>query len=63
MKGLMVFDWQDRQAEFREEVGGYFKAGKLKHRETVVSGIDNAVNAFLGLFEGQNIGKMIVKLT
>ena len=63
MKGLMVFDWMDRQAEFREEVGGYFQAGKLKHKETVVEGIDQAVGAFLGLFQGQNVGKMVVKLT
>ena len=63
MKGLMVFDWLDRQAEFREEAGGYFKAGKLKHKETLVEGIDNAVAAFLGLFHGQNVGKMVVKLT
>jgi NADPH-dependent curcumin reductase CurA len=63
MKGLMVFDWMDRQAEFREEAGGYFKAGKLKHKETVVEGIDQAVAAFIGLFQGQNIGKMVVKLT
>jgi len=63
MKGLMVFDWLDRQAEFREEAGGYFKAGKLKHKETVVEGIDQAVAAFIGLFHGQNVGKMVVKLT
>ncbi len=63
MKGLMVFDWLDRQAEFREEVGGYFKTGKLRHKETVVEGIDQAVGAFLGLFQGQNVGKMVVKLT
>ncbi len=62
MKGLLVFDWLDRQAEFREEVGGYFQAGKLKNKETVVEGIDQAVAAFLGLFQGQNVGKMIVKL-
>ena len=62
MKGLMVFDWLDRQAEFRQEAGGYFKTGKLKHKETVVEGIDQAVAAFIGLFHGQNVGKMIVKL-
>jgi NADPH-dependent curcumin reductase CurA len=62
MKGLLVFDWLDRQTEFREEVGGYFQAGKLKHKETVVEGIDQAVAAFLGLFQGKNVGKMIVKL-
>ncbi|MBW4056900.1 MAG: NADP-dependent oxidoreductase [Proteobacteria bacterium] len=63
MKGLMVFDWMDRQAEFRKEVGDYFQAGKLKHKETVVEGLDRAVAAFIGLFHGQNVGKMVVKLT
>ncbi|MEN6405959.1 MAG: NADP-dependent oxidoreductase [Thermoguttaceae bacterium] len=63
MKGMLVFDWLDRQAEFEKEVGGYFRAGKLKNKETVVEGIDHAVDAFLGLFQGQNVGKMVVKLT
>ena len=62
MKGLIVSDWLDRQPEFEKEVGGYFKAGKLKHKETVVQGIDKAADAFIGLFHGQNIGKMIVEL-
>ena len=44
------------------QVGSYFKAGKLKHKETVVQGIDNAVGAFIGLFQGRNIGKMVVEL-
>ena len=62
MKGLIVSDSLDRRAEFEQEVGGYFRAGKLKHKETVVRGIDNAVGAFIGLFQGQNIGKMVVEL-
>ena len=62
MKGLLVRDWLDHQAEFENEVGTYFRAGKLKHKETVVNGIENAVSAFLGLFTGENIGKMVVKL-
>ena len=62
LKGFIVRDWLDRQAEFEKEVGGYFKAGKLKHQETVVKGIDKAVGAFLGLFQGQNLGKMMVDL-
>ena len=62
MKGLMVRDWLDHQAEFEKEVGSYYQAGKLLHKETVVNGIENAVSAFLGLFSGQNIGKMVVKL-
>jgi NADPH-dependent curcumin reductase CurA len=63
MKGLIVRDWLDRQGDFEQEVGGYFRAGKLKHKETVVEGIGQAVDAFIGLFEGKNVGKMVVKLT
>jgi NADPH-dependent curcumin reductase CurA len=62
MKGLIVVDWLDRQDEFEQEVGGYFRAGKLKDKETMVTGIDHAVDAFIGLFQGQNLGKMVVKL-
>jgi NADPH-dependent curcumin reductase CurA len=62
MKGLLVRDWLDRQGEFEKEVGEYFRAGKLRNKETVVKGIDQAVSVFLGLFEGKNIGKMVVQL-
>jgi hypothetical protein len=62
IKGLMVLDWLDRQAEFETEVEGYFRAGTVKHRETVVKGIEQAVGAFLGLFQGANVGKMVVEL-
>jgi hypothetical protein len=62
MKGLIVSDWLDRQAEFQEEVGAYLRAGTLKHKETLADGIDHAVTAFMGLFDGTNVGKMIVRL-
>ena len=62
MKGMIVGDWMDRRDEFAKEVGGYFRSGNLKNHETVVEGIDKAVDAFLGLFQGRNFGKMIVKL-
>ena len=62
MKGLIVRDWLDRQGEFEKEVCGYLQSGKLKNKETVVEGLDQAEEAFIGLFKGQNIGKMVVKL-
>ena len=62
MKGLIVTDWLDQRSEFEKEVGDHYRAGKLKCKETVVDGIENAVAAFLGLFSGTNIGKMVVKL-
>jgi len=57
MKGLIVSDWLDRQAEFQHEVGGYLRAGTLKSKETLVSGIDQAVTASIGLFDGTNVAR------
>jgi NADPH-dependent curcumin reductase CurA len=62
MKGLIVSDSLNLRSEFEQEVGGYYLAGKLKNKETIVVGIDQAVEAFIGLFSGKNIGKMVVKL-
>jgi NADPH-dependent curcumin reductase CurA len=62
MRGFIVRDWMDRLPEFEREVGGLFKAGLLKNKETVAKGIDSAVTAFIGLFQGNNIGKMVVEL-
>jgi NADPH-dependent curcumin reductase CurA len=62
MKGLIVGDWLGCRGEFEQVVGEYYRLGKLKNKETVVVGIDKAVSAFLGLFTGENIGKMVVKL-
>lgn len=62
MQGMIVGDWMDRQTEFAAVASGYYRSGKLKNLETVVDGIDQAVDAFIGLFHGKNLGKMVVKL-
>ena len=62
MKGLIVGDWLYRQGEFENEAGAHYQAGRLKILETVVEGLDQAVEAFIGLFDGKNIGKMVRKL-
>ena len=62
MKGFLVRDWLARQGAFEKEMAGYLRTGKLKHKETIAEGIDNAVDAFLGLFQGHNLGKMVVKV-
>jgi NADPH-dependent curcumin reductase CurA len=62
LRGFLVSDHRDLQPEFLHEVGGWLREGRLRYRETVVTGIDHAVDAFLGMLRGENIGKMIVAL-
>ncbi|MCF2125469.1 NADP-dependent oxidoreductase [Strepomyces sp. STD 3.1] len=62
IEGFLVGDHYDLQPEFVEEVGPWVASGALKYRETVVEGIGNNLEAFLGVLRGDNTGKMIVKL-
>ncbi|MGW5448178.1 NADP-dependent oxidoreductase [Streptomyces asiaticus] len=60
IQGMLVADHQHLQEQFFQEVGGWIREGKLHYRETVIKGVDNAVEAFLGMLRGENTGKMIV---
>ncbi|MFB7029106.1 MULTISPECIES: NADP-dependent oxidoreductase [unclassified Streptomyces] len=60
LQGVLVGDHYDLQGQFVREVGGWLAAGELKHRETFAEGIENGVDAFLGMLRGDNTGKMIV---
>ena len=62
MKGFIVSDHFERFGEFLAEVGPLVREGRLRYRETIVEGIENAPDAFLGLLRGENIGKMLVKV-
>jgi NADPH-dependent curcumin reductase CurA len=62
LKGFIVFDYFPRMAEFYAEMGPWLASGAVKSRETVVDGLENTADAFLGLFKGENIGKMLVRL-
>lgn len=62
LQGVLVGDHYGLQSRFVEEVGARLRSGELKYRETLVEGIENGVDAFLGLLRGDNTGKMIVSL-
>ncbi|WP_243057589.1 NADP-dependent oxidoreductase [Nocardioides sp. SR21] len=62
LRGFIVTDHGDAASEFYQRAGGWVADGSLTWRETVVDGIDNAVDAFLGLHRGDNTGKMLVRL-
>ncbi len=58
--GMIVRDWVVHQVQFEKEVGGFLRDGTLKNWETVINGLDDAVDAFLGLFHGRNTGKTVI---
>jgi len=62
LKGFLVFDYQPRMDEFYRDMGGWLKSGAVISRETVVEGLEQTPDAFLGLFQGANTGKMLVRL-
>ena len=62
LEGFIVSAHADMQAEFVADMSRWIAEGKIKARETVEEGIENAPNAFLKLFQGGNLGKMLVRL-
>jgi NADPH-dependent curcumin reductase CurA len=62
IEGFIVIDHMGRYRDFLAEVGPWVAGGRLTYRETVVEGIERAPAAFVGLFRGDNVGKMLVKV-
>ena len=62
MQGMIVFDWKDRYGEALAGLAGYLAEGKLKYRESIVDGLDNAPRALIGLLNGENFGKQLVRI-
>ena len=63
LQGFIVSDHGDRRAAFLEEVGPLVADGTIRYRETILDGIERAPEAFIGLLEGANIGKMLVRVS
>ena len=62
VQGFIVSDHTKRYGDFLREVGPWVGAGELECRETIVEGIENVPSAFAGLFRGDNVGKMLVRV-
>ena len=62
LKGFIIFDYFPRMGEFYAEMGPWLASGAVQSRDTVVDGLEQAPDAFLGLFRGANVGKMLVRL-
>ena len=62
LEGFLVFQFADRSAEGLRQMAEWHKNGKMKLREEIVEGIENAPRAFIGMLEGRNTGKQLVKV-
>lgn len=62
LRGFIVSDHTELRGPFLAEMTQWIQDGRLTWKETVVEGIDHAAQAFLGLFTGANIGKMLVRV-
>ncbi|MES2459609.1 MAG: NADP-dependent oxidoreductase [Armatimonadota bacterium] len=62
IEGFLVGDHQDMASQFHAEMAGWIKAGRIEPQEDIVDGLENAPQAFLGLFTGSNLGKLIVRV-
>jgi NADPH-dependent curcumin reductase CurA len=62
LQGMIVFDWKERYGEALDALAGEFGQGRLKYRESVVDGLENAPRGLIALLKGENFGKQLVKL-
>jgi NADPH-dependent curcumin reductase len=63
IQGFIVSDQSQRFAEYRLIAAPLLKSGELKYREDIVEGLDGAPEAFIGLLQGRNFGKLVVRLS
>src|SRR5215475_12487227 len=62
IRGFIVRDFVAHAAEFERDVSQWLREGKIKYREDVVEGIEKAPQAFMGLLQGKNFGKLLVRV-
>ena len=62
LQGMIVTDHVDRMPDFLRDMSQWVREGRVRYREDVVEGLENAPRAFLGLFKGENLGKRIIKI-
>lgn len=62
LRGFIVTDFAAQEADFQRDVGAWLRAGRVKFKEDVVVGLEQAPAAFIGLLTGQNFGKLVVQV-
>ena len=62
MNGFIISDHWDRYVDFLRDVGPMLAKGQITYQEDITEGLENAPRAFIGLLNGENFGKQIVKV-
>ena len=63
IQGFIVWDFADQEAESMEKMSRWISEGQVKYHEDFVDGLENAPNAFRGLLQGKNFGKLVVRVS
>jgi NADPH-dependent curcumin reductase CurA len=62
LRGFIVWDFANQAAEFERDVSQWLGEGRVRYREDIVDGLENAPQAFIGLLKGRNFGKLLVRV-
>ncbi len=63
IRGFIQSEFADQRPAFLDEMGAWVRSGQVRYKEDIVDGLDNAPDAFIGLLEGRNFGKLIVRVS
>lgn len=62
LRGFIVTDFASRRSDFFRDMSAWLRDGRIKYREDVVEGLENAPRALIGLLRGENFGKVVVRV-
>ena len=62
MQGFVIFDHADHYPLARRELGQWLREGRIRYREDILQGIEQAPDAIAGLYRGENLGKRLIKV-
>ena len=62
IQGFIIFDHADRLPAFQRDMNGWLREGRVKYREQMIAGLENAPQGLIGLLQGENFGKLVVRV-
>jgi NADPH-dependent curcumin reductase CurA len=63
IQGFIIFDHYQRMRAFQQDMNGWLREGRVKYREQVIEGLENAPRGLMGLLQGENFGKLVVRVS